>query len=241
MAAPPLQLIAMHGWAGDAGNWAPWRVATAGHPILWRCGERGYGGADPVAPQWGATGRRVVLAHSLGPHLLEPEVLAGAEAVVLLASFGRFVPQGRNGRRLKTALAGMAAALADDPDEATAARRAQTLLADFLAQAAAPDPVALLPAGPADRPVGAQARHRLRHDLALLGACEGLPAGWPAAAPVLLVEAGADGIVAPEAQELLRRSLPAAERLTIPDAGHALLRAPLIPAVLEWLQRTLPA
>ncbi|MFM7264118.1 MAG: hypothetical protein ACKOZW_00665, partial [Cyanobium sp.] len=134
MTAMPLQLIAMHGWAGDDGTWAPWQAATAGKPILWRCGERGYGGADPLVPRWGNTGRRVVLAHSLGPHLLEPEVLANAEAVVLLASFGRFVPPGRSGRRLQTALVGMAAALADDPDEATAAHRAQGLLGAFLAQ-----------------------------------------------------------------------------------------------------------
>jgi pimeloyl-ACP methyl ester carboxylesterase len=122
----------------------------------------------------------------------------------------------------------------------SAARRAQGMLADFLARAASPDPVALLPAGPADRPVGAEARHRLRRDLEHLSACEGLPAGWPLAAPVLLVEAGADAIVAREAQERLRHSLPAAHVLVFPEAGHALLRAPLIPAVLEWLQRTLP-
>jgi pimeloyl-[acyl-carrier protein] methyl ester esterase len=231
----------MHGWAGAAGNWAPWQSATSARPTIWRCGERGYGGADPVAPRWEDAGRRVVLAHSLGPHLLAPEVLADAEAVVLLASFGRFVPPGRSGRRLQTALAGMAAALEDGPDEATAARRAQALLADFLARAASPDPVALLPPGPADRPVGAQARRRLRHDLELLSRCEGLPVGWPTNAPVLLVEAGADAIVEPEARELLRRSLPTAELLTVPEAGHALLRAPLIPAVLEWLEHTLPA
>jgi alpha-beta hydrolase superfamily lysophospholipase len=57
---------------------------------------------------------------------------------------------------------------------------------------------------------------------------------------VLLVEAGADAIVAREAQKQLRHSLPAAHVLVFPEAGHALLRAPLIPAVLEWLQRTLP-
>ncbi|MFO0040321.1 MAG: hypothetical protein ACK522_15445, partial [Synechococcaceae cyanobacterium] len=148
--APPsegIQVIAMHGWAGDAANWGPWRIATTELPLTWRCGERGYGGADPVAPSWGPQGRRVVLAHSLGPHLLAPEVLAEAEAVVLLASFGRFVPPGRGGRRLRVALEGMAAALADRPDEATASARAQAMLRAFLARAAAPDPEALLPYG----------------------------------------------------------------------------------------------
>ena len=58
---------------------------------------------------------------------------------------------------------------------------------------------------------------------------------------MLLVEAGADAIVEQEARDLLRLSLPSATVLHLPGAGHALLRAPLIPAVLEWLERSLPA
>jgi pimeloyl-[acyl-carrier protein] methyl ester esterase len=182
----------------------------------------------------------VVLAHSLGPHLLAPQLLAAAEAVVLLASFGRFVPPGRAGRRLRTGLAGMAAALADGPDEATAAARAQAMLAAFLARVATPDPIALMPPGLGDAPVGPLGRARLRDDLARLAACEGLPVGWPQHAPVLLVEAGADAIVEPGAQSLLRASLGDAEIRRFPEAGHAFLRAPVIPLVLEWLERTLP-
>jgi pimeloyl-[acyl-carrier protein] methyl ester esterase len=241
MPAPALQLIAMHGWAGAASHWTPWEAASATLPYSWHCAERGYGGEPPVTPTWGNQGRRVLLAHSLGPHLLAPEVLAQAEAVILLASFGRFVPAGRAGRPWRTALAGMAAALADGPDEATAATRAQAMLAAFLAKVAAPDPVELLPPGLADAPVGPLARQRLRDDLALLAACDGLPAGWPSAIPVLLVEAGADGIVTPEAQTLLRQSLPAADLHRFTGAGHAFLQAPLIPLVLEWLQRRLRA
>jgi pimeloyl-[acyl-carrier protein] methyl ester esterase len=241
MPASALQLIAMHGWAGAARHWTPWRAASATLPYTWHCGERGYGGEAPFAPRWGNHGRRVVIAHSLGPHLLAPDVLAQAEAVILLASFGRFVPAGRAGRPWRTALAGMATALADGPEEASAAARAQAMLAAFLAKVAAPDPVDLLPPGLADAPVGPQARQRLRDDLARLAACDGLPAGWPSAAPVLLVEAGADGIVTPEAQDLLRQSLPAADVRRFPGAGHAFLQAPLIPLVLEWLQRRLRA
>jgi pimeloyl-[acyl-carrier protein] methyl ester esterase len=241
MPAPTLQLIAMHGWAGAASHWTPWQVASATLPYTWQCGERGYSGEPPVAPTWGPHGRRVVLAHSLGPHLLDPEVLVQAEAVILLASFGRFLPPGRAGRPWRVALTGMAAALADGPDEATAAARSQAMLAAFLAKVAAPDPQELLPPGLAEAPVAALARQRLRDDLARLAACDGLPAGWPSAAPVLLVEAGADGIVTPEAQALLRQSLPAAAVRRFPQAGHAFLQAPLIPLVLEWLERSLRA
>jgi pimeloyl-[acyl-carrier protein] methyl ester esterase len=240
--AAAIQVIAMHGWAGDGANWKPWQAAVEPLGWWWRSGERGYGTLIPLVPTWEGEGRRVVIAHSLGPHLLPPALLAAAEAVVLLAGFGRFVPPGRDGRRLRRALEGMAARLEDPPTpeasmEAEAAARAQAMLHTFLAEAAAPDPVELLPPGPADAPPGPVSRQRLRADLALLAGTTGLPAGFPAAAPVLIVEAGADRIVVPAAQALLREALPQAEVVRFEGAGHSLLRAPVVPLVLEWLQR----
>ena len=38
---------------------------------------------------------------------------------------------------------------------------------------------------------------------------------------------------------LLRQELPRAELVSLPDAGHSLLSAPVLPLVLAWLQRTL--
>ena len=73
------------------------------------------------------------------------------------------------------------------------------MLHSFLAQAAAPEDPALLPPGPADGPLGALQRQRLRHDLDLLGRTSGLPEGFPAGIPVLVVEAAQDRIVVPEA------------------------------------------
>ncbi len=244
--APPLQVIAMHGWAGEAGNWRPWQEAIAPLGWSWRSGERGYGGQAALLPGWTEGRQRVVITHSLGPHLLPAGLLAAADAVVLLAGFGRFLPPGRAGRRLGAALQGMAAQLLDPPapgaaTEREAALRAQAMLRAFLAEAAFPDPVSLLPPGPADAPVAALGRQRLRSDLELLRRCRGLPAGLAAAAgaPVLIVEAGADRIVAVEARALLRQALPHAEVIHLEGAGHALLRAPVVPLVLEWLQRTL--
>jgi pimeloyl-[acyl-carrier protein] methyl ester esterase len=238
-AEPPIQLIAMHGWAGDGRGWEPWQQATAGRPWTWQCGERGYGGLPPLQPRWQKEGRRVLVGHSMGPHLLAPELIAGAEAVVLLASFGRFVPPGREGRGTAAALDAMATALADGPDEATARERARTLLSTFLATAASPDPPSLLPQGPVDGRLGVEERALLRHDLALLGRCTGLPPGFPTSRPVLIVEAGADAIVAPSMGAALRDSLPDATVLHYPQAGHALLSAPLIPPVLEWIAAAL--
>jgi pimeloyl-[acyl-carrier protein] methyl ester esterase len=218
----------MHGWAGDGSQWAPWQDVARQRGWRWQSGERGYGARTPLRPAWREGGQRWLIAHSLGPHLLPAEVLAGADAVVLLASFGRFVPPGQAGRRLRGALAGMAAAL----DEA---ERARAMLHRFLVEAAAPDPMEAMAPGPADGPLEVEGLERLRTDLHQLEHTTGLPEAFPSAVPVLIVEAGDDRIVVPEARALLREALPEAERLTLPGAGHALLRAPLLEPVLAWL------
>jgi pimeloyl-[acyl-carrier protein] methyl ester esterase len=226
--APTPQVIAMHGWAGDSRQWHPLAARLEGWGWHWRSGERGYGALPPQQPRWQAEGRKVVIAHSLGPHLLPAEVLAEADAVVLLASFGRFVPPGASGRRLRAALAGMAEAL----QEADAAR---AMLRRFLSEAVAPDPIEALAPGPAEGPLAAPQRERLRADLRLLEHTEGLPAAFPKGVPVLLVEAGEDRIVAPEARALLREALPDADHLPLPGAGHALLTAPWLEPLQAWL------
>ena len=228
-----LQVIAMHGWSGQASHWEPWRQAFAAHGWDWQSGERGYGIADPFEPRWRSAGRRVVIGHSMGPHLLSEALLAEAEAVVLLASFARFVPPGPSGRRLRSALEAMASQLQDSDS-------ARSLLHTFLREAAAPEAAELLPPGPADGPLGTLQRQRLRHDLDLLGRTEDLPAGFPCGIPVLVVEAAQDRIVVPEARQRLREALQ--ERgndtrwLTLAEAGHCLLQPGLVAEVLSWLQ-----
>ncbi|MFN5698503.1 MAG: alpha/beta hydrolase [Cyanobacteriota bacterium] len=243
-----VEVLAMHGWAGQGSSWQPWQRATAGLGWHWHCGERGYGAEAPRQPCWSGEGVRLLIGHSLGPHLVAAEQLAAAEVVVLLASFGRFVPAGRAGRALRTALAGMAAQLEEFPEaageapvqtEASRALRAQAMLHTFLSRAAAPQSSQELPPLPGDQPVAPQARQRLRADLQLLEATSGLPPGFPQRVPVLIVEAGADRIVDPASRQLLREALPQAECLTLEGVGHALLTAELIPLVLEWLQRRL--
>jgi pimeloyl-[acyl-carrier protein] methyl ester esterase len=236
---PSLQVIAMHGWAGDGLGWELLRRELAAPGWQWQCGERGYGGRTPELPEWAPSGRRVLIGHSMGPHLLPPSLLAQAEAVVLLASFARFLPPGREGRRLQTALDGMAAQLAEGPDESEAAHRAQQLLQAFLVKAAEPDPPDLLPHGPAAHPVGPEGRRLLREDLERLAASEDLPPGFPTDVPVLIVEAGADRIVVPEARALLRERLPRAQVLTFDGAGHCLLQAPLASELRRWITGTL--
>lgn len=230
----PLQVLAMHGWAGDSRCWKPWIEATAPRGWRWECGERGYGRLEPRAPErpdnTAPDALRVVIGHSLGPHLLAPQVLHAADAVVLLASFAAFVPPGREGRRARAALAGMAASLADKP-------QAQTMLRNFMDRVATPQPADLLPPGPQDGPLDEANRARLREDLELLGRCNGLPAGFPRRARVLIVEAEEDRIVEPAARGMLREELPDAAVITLPGIGHALLAGDVIARVVEWVEK----
>lgn len=229
----PLEVIAMHGWASDARCWEAWRPATNGLGWEWQCGERGYGQLPPLVPRWNpspAPGtRRLVLGHSLGPHLLPADVLCRADGVVLLASFAAFVPPGREGRRTRVALRGMASCLDDES-------RTRSMLTDFLAKAAAPQPADLLPPGPIDGPLDQTNRTRLREDLRLLENCTGLPEGFPTSARILIVEAEEDRIVEPESRQLIRAALPQAEIMTLPGIGHALLCTDLIERITAWVE-----
>lgn len=224
-----MQLIAMHGWAGDARGWGPFQAAWERRGWHGQCGDRGYGPSPPQAVAWlEGRGQRVVIAHSFGPHLLPTAVLEQADAVVLLASFSRFVPEGRSGRQLRHALAAMAAQLRG-PD-------AETMLQAFLERAAAPQSTSLLPPGIANEPLEQRGRQRLVEDLEQLANTAGLPAGFPAAARVLIVEGGEDQIVIPEARQLLRDALPAADTLVLAGVGHCLLSPALEPLVCGWIE-----
>ena len=230
LAAPPIQRIAMHGWAGDGGHWQAWLPAATSRGWGLQLGERGYGQRPAVLPPWPSHGRKGLICHSLGLHLVPPEVLAASEAVVLLASFGCFVPPGAAGRPLRIALAGMAAELQESGDELTDRLRAQQLLQRFLRKVLGPG------AGPADQPIGAAGRDRLRCDLELLGRLTALPASFPRQVPVLLLEAADDPIVHPAARDRLRQELPQAQVKLLSGLGHAMADPALIPLVFDWLQ-----
>ena len=228
----PLQAIAMHGWGRDARSWEPWQRATASLGWHWQTGERGYGRFSPRVPEWfeHASGtRRLVIGRSLGPHMVPADVFRKADTVVLLVSFAAFVPPGREGRRTRAALAGMAASLKDET-------RARAMLEVFTARVAEPQSPDLLPPGPLDGSLSEDNRSRLREDLDLLARCDGLPSGFPRGARVLIVEAEADRIVEPEARALLREALPEADVITLPGIGHALLSDDVIDRVVEWVE-----
>ena len=225
------QLIAMHGWAGDSRSWQPWldaAASTAAREWQWTLPDRGYGPLAARSVAWDPQARRrVVIGHSLGPHLLPAALLERADAVVLLASFGQFLPDGREGRQLRTALAGMG--------EALQGHQAEAMLRAFLGEAAAPQPFSALTSTILDAPLTAAGRRRLLADLALLESRRQLPEALAASVPCLIVEAGHDRIVGPAMRRQLRQERPQAALLEYPDAGHCLLQTPVLADVIAWI------
>ena len=234
------QVIAMHGWSGDSRAWAPWQRHFQRHGWQWQSGERGYGSRPPSQPNWipdtdpPHQQRRVIIGHSLGPHLIGPTVLTKASDVVLLASFSRFVPEGREGRSTTTALNGMGRCIGTANEAA--------MLNTFVQRAAAPAHASCLPASPVSDGLSAAGRRRLQTDLNLLTTTTNLPAGLPENSKVLVVNAEADSIVVATAQQQLISDLSVHLHQkptcwSLAGSGHALMVPDLLLRVQQWLDQ----
>ena len=226
-----MQILAMHGWAGHAGSWSHWRKCFEQEGPTWTVADRGYCGEAPVPPAWPkGPARNVLIAHSLGLHLLPASVLEQADAVVLLGSFSAFVPDGRVGRAVAAALQGMQAALGTDQE--------LPMLERFLDKAAAPHARSALPPTPLLQGLTPVGRQRLQQDLELLAHCQTLPTGWPSAVPVLVVQGERDAVVhAASAQKLIDDI--GDQPLTLHrdlNWGHALITPRVLSVVQRWLE-----
>ena len=227
-AAWTTQLIALHGWAGDSRAWQPWAELAEARGWRFSAAERGYGGLPPQQPSWDPQAQqRVVIGHSMGPHLLPAQMWQQATTAVWLASFAAFVPPGRQGRSIRAALQAMGQRIASGDTTA--------LLRDFFREAAAPFPPSALPLGPLEHGITITRRQRLLDDLARLEHSAGLPAGYPEGAKALIVEAADDRIVHPDSRAALREQLPQAQVWSLEPAGHCLLDPTLAERVLDWI------
>lgn len=228
------QVIAMHGWAGDHHHWRLWQRRFQAIGWNWICGEQGYSGLPPLQPNWSmAAERRVVIAHSLGWHLLPTTLLAAATDLVLLGGFGRFALEGAAGRAQRTGLAGMGHLLgtADETE----------MLKQFLARAASPLMLSALPTSPLLKGLTAQGRKSLRRDLSLLASRTGIPEGVQHGARVLALRGGQDKIVPDTVHLRLMEDLSLhlerpATSAVLNDCGHALIIPEGADLVLNWLE-----
>ena len=232
------EVIAMHGWGGDSNTWKKWSEQFRENQWIWKSVERGYGDLQPFRPNWGQSSsknypeRRVVIAHSLGPHLIRSEVLEKATDVILLCSFSRFIPLGTESRYLKPALQGMKKQIGTPQEKA--------MLTNFLKKACQPESFITIPPGPIQTGLSLEGREKLLVDLELLIQTKGLPQGFPKHSKVLIVQGEEDAIVAPSAKSSLLNDLhkhleTEPTHWNLPHAGHLILQPGLIKRVRNWL------
>ena len=203
-----VDVVAQHGWGFGAWCWDRWRdVLPAGFAL--HCPDRGYFGpamAVEVRP-------RIVLAHSLGLHLLSPQLWA-AELIVIISGFRSFHSAcARQARRSRRTVEQMLARLEREP---------AALLADFYARCGVSSE------GHWPEIVDADS---LRRDLQLLQESVLELSAIPAAAQVLILHGSRDRVVPVERAEELRELLPNSALAIVAEAGHAL---PLTHVRTSW-------
>ncbi len=225
------QILAVHGWAGHAKQWTYWQHVMEQRQWPMQVVDRGYGNSAPTQPSWiDQAGPRVVIAHSLGLHLLPSPLLQKATAVVLLGCFTTFVPEGRNGRSTQTGLKGMRAALGSESEG--------TMLERFFERATQPLTLSACPPSPLLKTISPEGRQRLHEDLILLETCRTLPRGWPFKARVLVIRGEQDAVVHPSCHRQLIDHLGGqVERVhRSPNWGHALITTDVLAVVERWIE-----
>ncbi len=204
-----VDVVAQHGWGFGAWFWDRWRdVLPAGFAL--HCPDRGYfGPAVAVAAR-----PRIVVAHSLGLHLLPPQLWATAALIVVISGFRSFhSPCDRQARRSRRTVEQMLARLEREP---------AALLADFYTRCGTP---------PDSRWPESIDADGLCRDLQLLQESVLELSAIPAAAQVLILHGSRDRVVPVERAEELRELLPNSALAIVAEAGHAL---PLTHARACW-------
>ena len=210
-----VDVVAQHGWGFGAWCWDRWREVLPVGFVL-HCPDRGYfGPAVEVAAR-----PRIVVAHSLGLHLLSPQLCTAAELIAVISGFRSFHSScDRQARRSRRTVEQMLARLEREP---------ASLLADFYARCGSP---------PDSRCPGIVDIDSLRRDLQLLQESVLELSAIPATAQVLILHGSRDRVVPVERAEELRELLPNSALAIVAEAGHAL---PLTHACACWerIERT---
>lgn len=216
-ATPELALLCQHGWAFAWSCWRGWESLRS-PPATVAYGCRGYFQAAGREPFLGEGVRKVIVAHSLGAHLLAAELLAEADLLVLIGGFRHFHgDEARDGVLSRRHLQRMGRRLAEEP---------AALVADFYRDCQAP----FLPPAAAEINVA-----RLAADLRLLDGSE-LDLALLAALPrVLLLHGRQDRIVPWRRAAQLEERLPNATLALAEEGGHGL---PFTAAAWCWARIT---
>ena len=198
------EIIAMHGWAGDSHQWSNWEKIFKSCDWEWQTSERGYKEISPHTPQWNHNSnqvefRRVAICHSLGSHLIDKKVLHSATHIVLINSFTRFIPSGKENRPIKLALKRMMNTI-NTPNE-------EVMLSRFHTKAFKPNHIDVKSSESNLLHLSISGRLRLKNDLKLLMNSNYLPIDLNNSAKVLIVNSKQDYILANQTKAKLIEDL----------------------------------
>tara|TARA_B100000579_G_scaffold143041_1_gene116112 strand:+ start:354 stop:1082 length:729 start_codon:yes stop_codon:yes gene_type:complete len=232
------EIIAMHGWAGDSKQWSAWINLFQYCGWEWKAIERGYKDISPNTPKWNndinQIGlKKVAICHSLGSHLIDKRILYSATHVVLINSFSRFIPSGKENRYVTMALKRMMSAI-NTPNELSMLRK-------FYIKAYKPNDINLKSPESNNLYISDSGRLRLKNDLKLLINSESLPTGLNTDAKVLVINSEKDQILANQTKEKLVKDLinflkTKPTIINIQEEGHLISKIKNIKKIKQWLE-----
>lgn len=231
--------ITMHGWCSDQRNWEIWAKFFQSNGWYWQNVERGYGKQKSYEPKWNkiknakTSKKRLLICHSLGIHLISKQLLEKSTEIVLINSFSRFIPSGKESRSLKIALYGMQKHLGQETEV--------NMLLAFLRKASLPNEFSKDLKGPLKEGISTSGREKLIADLQVLINSNGLPTELPSQAKVLVVSGDQDAIVLPSTTNELIKDLQQHLKKTpshwiIKGAGHFINQPEVIRRVKNWAE-----
>ena len=232
------EIIAMHGWAGNGDQWANWKDLFECSEWEWQTAERGYKGINPYMPKWNNKSNdfyqmKVAICHSLGSHLIDKKVFKLATHVVLINSFSRFIPKGKDHRYVAMALNKMMNAITS-PNEAIMLRK-------FHIKANKPSSISMASIESNLLHLSDSGRLRLKDDLKLLMNSDSLPIGLNTNAKVLIVNSEQDHILPNQtrkkfAEDLTNYLASLPRIINLQGEGHSISKIKSIQKIKDWLE-----
>tara|TARA_B100000700_G_scaffold196952_1_gene216751 strand:- start:1583 stop:2299 length:717 start_codon:yes stop_codon:yes gene_type:complete len=232
------EVITMHGWAGDSNEWSNWIDLFKRCDWQWHDTERGYKNIDVHTPKWSnkfkqTNLKRVAICHSLGSHLIDREVLYSATHVVLINSFSRFIPSGKENQSTTMALNRMKNAINTINE--------LSMLKKFYVKAHKPNEINFESTHSNLLEISKSGRLKLKNDLNLLINSDSLPSGLNAGAKVLVVNSELDYILPNQTKEKLANDLinyleSSPKIINLKDEGHTISKTKNIKKIKQWLE-----
>ncbi len=232
------EIIAMHGWAGGEDQWSNWMNVFHSSNWRWQSADRAYRYSNPYMPNWTNTSPskesiRVAICHSLGSHLIADEVLSHATHIILVNSFSRFLPRGKESRSIIVALNGMIKAIGTEKEN--------SMILKFHIKAHKPNRFNNKSTELTYLNLSESGRLRLKDDLKILLNSNSLPLGLTTNAEVLVINSEQDYILPEVSKKKLIKDLTnhlekAPTVIEIKEEGHTLTQTTVIERVQHWLE-----